>query len=99
MFCGRVARLGAEALDGEFRGGQVLEVFGLDLREQHLAFHVGGKPVELLADFGDGLQVIALLLLGLRDRIGRVRDRLLAAPIVKGGERLGKSGSRYCAAR
>jgi hypothetical protein len=33
----RVAGLGAEAVNGEFGGGQVLEVFGLDLSDQQLA--------------------------------------------------------------
>ena len=85
----RVAGLGAEALDGEFRSGQVLEVLGLNLRQQQLAFHVGGETVELLADFGHRLEVFAPLLVGLGDRIGRVRDRLLAAAVVEGGNRLG----------
>jgi hypothetical protein len=64
---GRVAGLGAEVLDGEFRSGQVLEVFSLNLRQQQLAFNVGGKAIELLADFSHGLDVFALLLFGLTD--------------------------------
>ena len=79
----RMARLGAETVNGQLRAGQVFEVFGLDLGDQQLAFDVGGKPVELLADFGDGLDVMALLLLGLRDRIGRPGDRRLGAAVVR----------------
>src|SRR5215472_9591374 len=59
-----VSGLGAETLNGQFGTGNVFEVFGLNLRQQHQSFEICGKAVQLFANFGDGFQVSPLLLPG-----------------------------------
>ena len=58
---GRLAGLSAQALDREFRAGQIVQVFDLDFRQHHLSLEVVGKLFQLLADFGNSFQIFALL--------------------------------------
>src|SRR6185295_2745959 len=83
----------APALNGQFRTGQIIEIFRLQFRQQHRAFIIIRKLVQLLADFGQRFRIIALTSLGASNRIERTRLDLHVATVEQVRKWLGEEGA------
>ena len=93
-----MAGLAAKTMEGRLRAGQVVQVLGLDFRQQQLPAHVRGKSLELLADFADRFVIVTAFAFGLGDGVIRLRLDLPVAAVVERAERFGDHrGDAYAA--
>ena len=81
-----VAGLFDQALNGDLRGGKVIQVTGLKFRQKHLAFVIGREFFQLLAKLRHGRGNLAPKHQGLGARINRPRLDLAPATVVETGE-------------